>query len=217
MQAVPRDRFGGIVLCGGESKRMGRPKLSLPFGDESMLGRVVRIMGQVVSPIVVVAACGQELPALPAGTLVATDEIENQGPLAGLAAGMKALRERADAVYASSCDLPLLKADFVREMVEALGEHEMAVPWDGTCYHPLSGAYRTSVVTRVNRMVAEGRLRAQLLVQEFDARIVDVLELRRVDPALGSLFNINTPEDYHRALIAAGLPTPGGPPETLRQ
>ena len=57
MQAVPRDRFGGIVLCGGKSERMGRPKLLLPFGDETMLARVVRIVGQVVSPVVVVAAC----------------------------------------------------------------------------------------------------------------------------------------------------------------
>jgi molybdopterin-guanine dinucleotide biosynthesis protein A len=206
MQAVPRDRFGGIVLCGGKSERMGRPKLLLPFGDETMLARVVRIVGQVVSPVVVVAACGQALPELPSGTLVTADEVEDRGPLAGLAAGMKALPERVEAVYASSCDVPLLKAEFVRAMVEALGEHELAVPRDGTHFHPLSGAYRTSLMTRVGRMVAERRLRSQLLVQESDARIVDVSELRAVDPALGSLFNINTPDDYQQALVAAGLP-----------
>ena len=51
-----RAGFGGIVLCGGKSTRMGRPKLSLPFGDETMLSRVVRIVSQVVSPVVVVAS-----------------------------------------------------------------------------------------------------------------------------------------------------------------
>ncbi len=74
---------------------MGRPKLSLPFGDETMLGRVVRIVGEVVSPVVVVAAAGQELPALPRETLVARDEIEAQGPLAGLAAGLAASATRS--------------------------------------------------------------------------------------------------------------------------
>jgi molybdopterin-guanine dinucleotide biosynthesis protein A len=216
MPGVPRDRFGGIVLCGGKSERMGRPKLSLPFGDETMLVRIVRIIGQVVSPVVVVAACGQALPELPVGTLVTTDEVENRGPLAGLAAGMKALPERVEAVYASSCDVPLLKAEFVRAMVEMLGDHELAVPRDGTYYHPLSGVYRTSLVARVVRMVEEGRLRSQVFVQESDARIVDVSELRAVDPALGSLFNVNTPEDFHRALVAAGLTAHDGPPEPLR-
>jgi len=53
---------GGIVLCGGKSTRMGVPKATLPFGPETMLQRVVRLLGTVVSPVVVVAAQGQPLP-----------------------------------------------------------------------------------------------------------------------------------------------------------
>ena len=56
---------GGIVLCGGRSTRMGVPKATLPFGPETMLQRVVRLLGAVVSPIVVVAAREQSLPELP--------------------------------------------------------------------------------------------------------------------------------------------------------
>jgi molybdenum cofactor guanylyltransferase len=47
---------------------MGRPKLLLPFGNESMLARTVRLVGEVVSPVVVVAAASQQLPKLPDGT-----------------------------------------------------------------------------------------------------------------------------------------------------
>src|SRR5687767_10615246 len=54
----------GIILCGGKSSRMGRPKALLPFGPELMLERVVRILSAVVSPIVVVAAPEQDLPPL---------------------------------------------------------------------------------------------------------------------------------------------------------
>jgi len=209
MEAVRRDRVGGIVLCGGKSTRMRRPKLSLPFGGETMLARVVRIIGEVVSPIVVVAAPGQALPELPAGTLVTRDEIEGQGPLGGLAAGMAALRGRAEAVYASSCDVPLLKAEFVRAMLEALGTHELAIPRDGQYHHPLAAVYRTTLEFRVGRLIAEGRLRPLFLVQESDARLVDVSELRAVDSTLSSLRNTNTPEEYRDALLAAGLQSDG--------
>jgi molybdopterin-guanine dinucleotide biosynthesis protein A len=205
MEAVRGDRFGGIVLCGGKSTRMGRPKLSLPFGGETMLARVVRIVGEVVSPVVVVAAPEQELPNLPAGTLVTRDEVQNQGPIGGLAAGLAALRTRAEAAYVSSCDVPLLEATFIRAMVEALGTHELAIPRDGEYHHPLAAVYRTALEPRIGRLIAEGRLRPLFLVQESDARIVDVSELRAVDSTLSSLRNANTPEEYRAALRAAGL------------
>ena len=60
-------RTGGIVLCGGRSSRMGRPKAWLPFGGELMLPRIVRILREVVEPVVVVAASDQEVPPLPEG------------------------------------------------------------------------------------------------------------------------------------------------------
>jgi molybdopterin-guanine dinucleotide biosynthesis protein A len=205
MEAVRRDRFGGIVLCGGKSTRMGQPKLSLPFGGETMLARVVRIVGEVVSPVVVVAAPGQELPELPAGTVVTRDEIQNQGPLGGLSAGLAALRSRAEAAYVSSCDVPLLKTAFIRTMIDALDTHELAIPRDGEYHHPLAAVYRTALEPRVGQLIAAGRLRPFFLVQESDARIVDISELRAVDSTLSSLRNANTPEEYHQALRIAGL------------
>jgi molybdopterin-guanine dinucleotide biosynthesis protein A len=206
MEILSSERVGGIVLCGGESTRMGRPKLSLPFGGETMLARVVRILGQVVSPIVVVGAIEQELPALPPEIIVARDAFSKQGPLAGISAGLAALAGRADAAFVSSCDVPLLKAEFIRAMLPALGTHEMAIPHDHDHHHPLAAVYRVSVQRRVVEMIQSGRLRTSLLVEEPDCRLVDVAELRAFDPQLDSLRNVNTPEEYEAALRAAGFP-----------
>src|SRR5437763_186942 len=84
-------RAGGIILCGGQSSRMGRPKEWLPFGDELMLPRMVRLMSEAVSPIVVVAAVGQQLPPLPTDVIETQDRQPDRGPLQGLAAGLTAL------------------------------------------------------------------------------------------------------------------------------
>src|SRR5687767_5196010 len=112
--------LAGIVLCGGKSTRMGVPKATLPFGPETMLQRVVRLLGTVVSPIVVVAAKEQSLPALPDAVTVTRDEREARGPLEGLRAGLKALPESVAAAYVTSCDVPLLVPALVERMIELL-------------------------------------------------------------------------------------------------
>lgn len=198
--------IGGVVLCGGKSSRMGRPKLSLPFGSELMLPRVVRIMSEVVLPIVVVAATGQDLPELPSNVRIVRDEQEYLGPLAGIELGLRALQESGvEAAYVSSCDVPLLQTAFIAEMIRRLGTHELAVPREGEFHHPLAGVYRVSLVERVRCLVAEQRLRPLFLIQQSDSVEVPVNELRGVDPELQSLRNVNRPEDYAAVLQLAGL------------
>jgi molybdopterin-guanine dinucleotide biosynthesis protein A len=170
-----------------------------------MLARVVRVLREVVEPVVVVAAPNQEVPSLPAEVLVARDEHEGLGPLAGLAAGLAALRTHVDAAYVSSCDVPLLQPAFVRRMVELLGDHELAISRDGNYHHPLAAVYRTNLEDRVRGLLAESRLRPFFLVEQSRSRIVEVDDLRVVDPELLSLRNVNTEKEYFRALVDAGL------------
>jgi molybdopterin-guanine dinucleotide biosynthesis protein A len=157
---------------------------------------------------VVVAAPEQEVPRLPEGVRVVRDEQEYLGPLAGIGVGLAALADVVEAAYCSGCDVPLLRPEFVRVMIAALGEHELAVPKEGDFHHPLAGVYRTSLVERINGLVAAARLRPLFLIESSRAAIVDVESLCSVDPRLDSLRNINRPEEYAAALRDAGLPPP---------
>jgi molybdopterin-guanine dinucleotide biosynthesis protein A len=195
----------GIVLCGGQSKRMGRPKAWLPFDGEYMLPRVVRLLGQVVSPIVVVAAPGQDLPPLPDNVQIARDDVTGHGPLQGLAAGLSALGDSADCAYLTSCDVPFLQAAFVRRLLELLGEHCICVPHVGDFHHPLAAVYRLGVLPKVARLLAEDRLRPFFLFEQVPTRVVEAAELADVDPAFQTLRNLNTPDDYETALRDVGL------------
>jgi molybdopterin-guanine dinucleotide biosynthesis protein A len=193
-------RIGGVVLCGGQSSRMGRPKAWLPFSGETMLGRVVRSLGQVVSPIVIVAAPGQDVPPLPEGVTVVRDPERGRGPLQGLAAGLSALSGLAEAAYASSCDVPFLQPAFVRRLIELLGEEMICVPEVGAYKHPLAAVYRVEVASVANGLLAEDRLRPAFLFERVPTRIVRAEELAGVDSTFASLRNLNTPEEYEAAL-----------------
>src|SRR5438105_4247847 len=191
---------GGIILCGGQSKRMGRPKAWLPFGDETMLQRVVRLLGEVVQPIAVVAAPGQEVPPLPASIIIVRDEEKGRGPLQGLAAGLSALQGRVQAAYVSSCDVPFLRPSFVRRIIDLLSDKSICVPFVEGYHHPLAAVYRMSVLGNVTQLLAENRLRPVFLFEAVSTRILEARELVDVDPDLQSLRNLNTPEDYEKAL-----------------
>lgn len=195
----------GIVLCGGRSTRMGVPKATLPFGPETMLQRVIRLLGTVVSPIVVVAAPDQQVPGLPEGVLVARDEREQRGPLEGLRAGLKALPASSDLAYVTSCDVPLLVPDFVRRMIELLDGHDIAVMEIDGFPHPLSAVYRREVLPQVESLLAADRLRPAFLFEAARTRKVQPEEMAAIDPQLLTLRNLNTPEDYKRALNETGF------------
>jgi molybdopterin-guanine dinucleotide biosynthesis protein A len=193
-------RTAGIVLCGGQSKRMGRPKAWLPFGGELMLPRVVRLLDEVVAPIVVVAAPDQDVPPLPPEVAIVRDEEKGRGPLQGLAAGLRALQGRADAAYLSSCDVPFLKPAFVRRLIELLGDNAICVPQVGDYHHPLAAVYRLEVAAAVEELLRQDRLRPVFLFEAAATRVVTAPELADVDPEFQTLRNLNTPEEYEAAL-----------------
>lgn len=179
---------------------MGVPKATLPFGPETMLQRVVRLLATVVSPIVVVAANGQALPALPDEVTVTRDEREARGPLEGLRAGLKALPESIEAAYVTSCDVPLLVPAFVERMIELLGDHDIAVMEVDGFPHPLSAVYRRDTLPHVESLLANDRLRPVFLFDAVRTRRVQPEEMTVVDPELRTLRNLNTNEDYLAAL-----------------
>ena len=196
---------GGIVLCGGRSTRMGVPKATLPFGPETMLQRVVRLLGTVVDTIVVVAARDQIVPELPNNVIVTRDEREQRGPLEGLRAGLKALPESVDLAYVTSCDVPLLVPAFVTRMIELAGDYDIAVMEVDGFPHPLSAVYRRATLPRVEFLLAEDKLRPVFLFDAVRTRRVLPAEMISVDPELHTLRNLNTREDYLEALSEAGF------------
>lgn len=198
------ERAAGIVLCGGKSSRMGRPKAWLPFGPDVLLQRVVRILSECTSPVVVVAAPDQELPPLPSDVEVARDEREYLGPLNGLAAGLAATGSRADLAYLCSCDVPFLTPAFVQRVVERIGDADVCLPDIGGYRHPLAAAYRTTVLPVVRELLAANRLRPVFVADAVPTRVLREAHFMDVDPTFASLRNLNTPEDYEQALRDAG-------------
>lgn len=198
-------KIGGVVLCGGQSRRMGRPKHLLPFGNQCLLQRSVDTLRGVVGTVGVVAAPEQSLPTLDAAVAVFRDETPGLGPLSGIAAGLTGFQQELDAVYFTACDVPFLQPAFVRSVIARLGDRDMAIVSGERYVHPLAAVYRTRLTDRVRTLIKRDRLRPVFLMDDCDAEVVAEDDLRAVDPDLRSLKNVNTPDEYRAALKLAGL------------
>ena len=195
---------GGIVLCGGRSRRMGTPKAWLPCGSEYLLQRMVRIVAGVVQPVVVAARRGQALPPLPGDVVLAYDAVENKGPLAGMAAGFEVLADRCEAAFVTSCDHPLLKPHFVKRLIELLGEDPGVVPTREEYVYPLTAVYRLDTRAILTELLTQEDLRVRNFVDRCGAHIIPASELEDVDPGLDSLRNVNDPDTYDQVVRSLG-------------
>jgi molybdopterin-guanine dinucleotide biosynthesis protein A len=184
---------------------MGTDKAFLPFGDETMLQRVARIVGTVVDPskMVVVAAANQSLPALPNEIQVVHDSKEFQGPLAAIASGLATL-SMVDAVFITGCDTPLLAPMLIEFLFRQLGESDAVLPQD-EYLHPLCAVYRTSALTAILRHATAEDRSLHRAISSLNATRVPTVQLREVDRQLNSLLNVNNQEDYVAALKAVGI------------
>jgi molybdopterin-guanine dinucleotide biosynthesis protein A len=192
---------GAVVLAGGRSSRMGRPKAWLEWHGSTLLRRVVGIVARGTGgPVVVVRAPGQELPALPAAVGVVDDAAEGRGPLMGMAAGLAALEGRAAAAFVSSVDVALLTPAFVRRVLDGLDEEtDVVLPRALGHPHPLAAAYRVGVLPIVRQLIAEDRMRPAFVFEQVRTLRLGEADLRPADPALDSLLNLNEPADYEQA------------------
>ena len=209
-------RVAGIVLAGGNATRLGAiaaeehgGKAAVRYRGRTFLARVVEAVAAEVERVVVVAAAAQ--PVAAAGCLVVRDAEPGCGPLAGIRDGLEALAAERPAVPLAvvvSCDVPLLRREVVRLLVDKATVSRAA--WTVPVVHGhrqgLVSVLRTDLVPRIGAWLAAGRRDVRGLVDRIardDPRGVRELaaaELMAVDPALESFLDVDTPEDLARLL-----------------
>ena len=216
----------GVVLAGGRSSRMGTPKAWLDWHGSTLLERVVAIVGRAVDgPLVVVAAVGQELPALPPSVRVVEDARADVGPLQGIASGLASLQGLAESAFVSSTDAALLHPAFCARVLAGFSPTiDAVVPFARGHRQPLAAGYRVELAPFIDELIEQGLAKPGFLYERSQTRFVDDAWLladpllAAVDPALDSLENLNDPDAYRAALArpAPLITVEGSPPRQAR-
>src|SRR5712692_8028108 len=177
-----------LVLAGGQSRRMGRPKAWLEAGNTVLLRYVVdrlapafsEVMGSFAEP----EQMEQHLPYR-----VVFDRKRSAGPLAGLEAGL--LSARYEVLFAVACDMPYVSQSTAELAVAAARSCDAAIPRHDGLFEPVCGAYRKTALPAIVGALDAGNYTAHDVVMDLD-----VTWLESVEPA--EFESLNTPADLER-------------------
>jgi molybdopterin-guanine dinucleotide biosynthesis protein A len=174
-----------LVLAGGLSRRMGRPKAWLEVGSTYLLRHVAdRLAGEFAE--VMVAFAEPEQLEQPVPYRVVFDRKHGAGPLAGIEAGLLAARQ--EVVFALACDMPHVTRELIEVAVTAARSCDAAIPRVDGRPEPVCGAYRRTALPAIAAALNEGRLRAAEVVETLDVTWLEGLPPQQFR-------SLNTPAD----------------------
>src|SRR6266704_7210476 len=177
-----------VVLAGGDSRRMGRPKPWVEVGDTVLLRYVVERLAPAFSEVMVSFSEPEQMEQLVPYRVV-FDRKRSAGPLAGLEAGLIAARH--DVLFAVACDMPYITLPTAELAVAAAGSCDAAIPRHDGLFEPVCGAYRKTALPAIVGALDSGNYTAHDVVMDLD-----VTWLEGIDPA--EFQSLNTPADLER-------------------
>lgn len=196
------------VQAGGESRRMGRSKATVPFGGRPLICRLVERVYPVADEILITTNEPDNLGFLwdmpEAGKIrLERDLVDCRGSLTGLCTALSKASHAWVAVCA--CDMMDVSAPlFAAELACAVaGGHDVVIPVNEQGYEPFHAVYRREAcLGAVKRVLAgDGKksMKAAILSPGLDVRAFTMDEVCAVVPDGGCFANCNTPEELARA------------------
>ena len=199
-----RPRVTVVIQAGGESRRMGQSKATVPFGGRPMICRLIERLSPAADELVITTNEAERLqfvhemyPDL--NSRLVKDEYDYRGALPGLYTAIKSATSPYVAVVA--CDMVLASASLVRGEAIEMNEKgtDVVVPVNKHGFEPFHALYRKETcLPAIKQRLEEGNKRAQSFfdlvnVEEFpQARVLET------SPMGGCFVNANTPEELAR-------------------
>jgi molybdopterin-guanine dinucleotide biosynthesis protein A len=185
----------GIVLSGGENRRMGADKAFLKIDGTPMIERILRVLTVIFDKIIIVTNDPQLYTAY--DLMVVTDALDKRGPLTGIYSGLLNTTDNYNFVVA--CDMPFLNAGLISYMMGLAAGHDVVVPRIGGLPEPLHAVYHRGLLPIIEKRIRLDARQIQGIFSDARVRYVTEEEIDRYDQGRRSFMNLNTPVEYKEA------------------
>lgn len=193
--AAPQTKIAGItgvILAGGESRRMGCDKSLLPVEGARFIDHIYRRLVALFDEVIIVTNSPGLYADIPCRKV--PDIYYGKGALAGIHSGL--CHARHERIFAVACDMPFLNAEVIHGLCLQADQGAVVVPQSPRGPEPLHALYHKSCLPAIEAVLDDGRRRIIAFFSEVRVHEVSLAELALHDPEGRSFRNINTPEEY---------------------
>ena len=201
-----RPRVTAVIQAGGESRRMGRSKATVPFDGRPLICRLVERLAPAADELIITTNEAENLGFLAEqypdlDIKLVSDAFDFRGALPGLFTALQAASNPFVAVVA--CDMVFASASLVVAESIAMAETDadVVVPVNQHGYEPFHAMYRRSgCLGAVRRALDRGEKRAQSFFDDDEVTVLEFAQERvlEVEPRGGCFINANTPDELKR-------------------
>ena len=191
----------GVILAGGENRRIPALKGFLSVEGKAIIERSIDTLTRVLGKTVISTNMPEKYFCF--GLSLIGDITQEKGPIIGILSVLAATGE--DSVFVVACDMPFVSGTLVRYMVESFkggmardARVDAVVPVFEGKTEPLFGIYTRRVMNPIEGMIHNGRKGLIAMLDDLNVQYITDEEVRARDPKGDSFININTMEDYER-------------------
>jgi FdhD protein len=182
----------GVILAGGESRRMGSDKSLLPIRGARFIDHVYRCLSELFEEVIIVTNSPTLYDGIPCRKV--PDIYYAQGSLAGIHSGI--CHARHERVFVVACDMPLLDPAVVRNICARAGEGDVVIPVGKHGCEPLHALYGKTCLPAMEEVLDAGQKRIIAFFPRVKVAEIGALEWSALDPGGLTFRNINTPQEY---------------------
>ncbi len=185
-----------VILAGGKAKRMGGlNKALLEINGKSIIESEIKILDEIFSETIIITNSPQNFEFL--GKPTYTDIIPDKGSLGGLYTGLKSAKNYY--CFFVPCDMPFLNSGIIHLMLSSIDGHDIVIPRINDHVEPMHAIYSKKCLPFIEKLLVTGDLKIKHLFTLVDTYEIPENEVRKFDPDLDFVINVNTPEDLENA------------------
>ena len=198
----------GVLLAGGNSRRMGEDKRYLVVGEQTLLERGLAVLRSIFQEVLVVIA--QDSLPLNVDARVVRDLVPDCGSLGGLYTGLT--QATTPYIFVVACDMPFLDPAVITQFTSRRASADIVMAKLAARLHPMHALYGKGCLPVLEQMIRARQLKIQEMLSHASLRVQYVTEadLLTIDPSGRSFQNVNTPADLEVARSLLSQLPPSG-------
>ena len=180
----------GVILVGGQSRRMGQDKAFMEVAGTPLFERVLAVFRGLFPQLLLVGDRPERFAAY--GLPLAPDRFPGSA-LGGLYTGL--LQATTPHIFVCACDVPYPSLALIRHLLALREGNDVVVPQGSAGLEPLFAVYGKGSLGPMERLLEEGNYRIYDCYGELKVRYVPPAEVAHIPDAQRSFLNLNTPAE----------------------